>query len=240
MLITGGSRGIGSACAELFARKGYRIILNYHNSENQAMDLAYKLSREGADVLPFRADVSDCNQVKNMVEAGEKRFGTIDVLVSNAGISQQKLFTDITPEDWRNMMSVTVDAAYYCCRAVLPGMIRRKKGKIVLVSSIWGMVGASCEVHYSTAKAALIGLTKSLAKELGPSDINVNCVAPGIIDTDMNSQLDSETRKILAQETPLCRIGNPHEVAESIFFLSSEQSDFITGQVLSPNGGFVI
>ncbi|HPU58917.1 MAG TPA: SDR family oxidoreductase, partial [Candidatus Avimonas sp.] len=154
--------------------------------------------------------------------------------------SQQKLFTDITPEEWHRMMSVTVDAAFYCCQAVLPGMIRRQKGKIVLVSSIWGMVGASCEVHYSTAKAALIGLTKSLAKELGPSNINVNCVAPGIIETDMNSSLDSETREVLAQETPLGRFGTPWEIAEAVYFLASEKSDFITGQILSPNGGFVI
>ncbi len=138
------------------------------------------------------------------------------------------------------MMSVTVDAAFYCCRAVLPGMIRRKKGKIILISSIWGIVGASCEVHYSTAKAALIGMTKALAKELGPSNIQVNCVAPGIIDTDMNSTLDIKTQRELISETPMGRMGSPLEVAESIVFLSSDKADFITGQVLSPNGGFVI
>lgn len=240
VLITGGSKGIGSACAELFASKGYRIVLNYFSSEKQAADLAFRLSRQGADVLPFKADVSDFEQVKQMVEACERRFGAIDVLVSNAGISEQKLFADISPEDWRRMMAVTVDAAFYCCSAVLPGMLSRKKGKIVLVSSIWGMVGASCEVHYSAAKAALIGLTKSLAKELGPSNINVNCVAPGIIDTDMNSQLSAEDLEDLKQQTPLRRLGTPQQVAETIFFLACEKSDFITGQVISPNGGFVI
>ncbi|HHV50092.1 MAG TPA: 3-oxoacyl-ACP reductase FabG [Clostridiales bacterium] len=240
VLITGASRGIGSACAKVFAREGYNIILNFLSSESEALELAGELSKKGTEVLPFRADVSDFKQVKEMVEAGQRRFGKIDALICNAGISQQKLFTDITPEEWHRMMSVTVDAAFYCCQAVLPGMIRRQKGKIVLVSSIWGMVGASCEVHYSTAKAALIGLTKSLAKELGPSNINVNCVAPGIIETDMNSSLDSETREVLAQETPLGRFGTPWEIAEAVYFLASEKSDFITGQILSPNGGFVI
>ncbi len=240
VLITGASRGIGKAAAELFAQQGYRIILNYLNSEPSALKLAQDLMKQGVDVLPFRADVSNIEQVNRMVEAGEARFGNIDVLVSNAGRSQQKLFTEITPNEWRDMMSVTLDAAYYCCRAVLPGMIRHKSGKIVLISSIWGMVGASCEVHYSAAKAALIGMTKSLAKELGPSNIQVNCVAPGIIDTDMNAKLNQETRSFLIQDTPLGRIGTPHNVAEAILFLSSQKSDFITGQVLSPNGGFVI
>lgn len=240
VLITGASRGIGSACAKVFAREGYNIILNYLTSDSKALELSEELSKTGAEVLLFKADVSDFEQVREMVDAGQRRFGKIDALICNAGISQQKLFTDITPEEWHRMMSVTVDAAFYCCQAVLPGMIRRQKGKIVLISSIWGMVGASCEVHYSTAKAALIGLTKSLAKELGPSNINVNCVAPGIIDTDMNSNLDSETREILAEETPLGRFGTPEEVAESVYFLASEKSDFITGQILSPNGGFVL
>jgi 3-oxoacyl-[acyl-carrier protein] reductase len=240
VLITGASRGIGKAAAELFAQQGYRIILNYLNSEPSALKLAQDLMKQGVDVLPFRADVSNIEQVNRMVDAGEARFGNIDVLVSNAGRSQQKLFTEITPNEWRDMMSVTLDAAYYCCRAVLPGMIRQKSGKIVLISSIWGMVGASCEVHYSAAKAALIGMTKSLAKELGPSNIQVNCVAPGIIDTDMNAKLNQETRSFLIQDTPLGRIGTPHNVAEAILFLSSQKSDFITGQVLSPNGGFVI
>ncbi|HBT63310.1 MAG TPA: 3-oxoacyl-ACP reductase [Ruminococcaceae bacterium] len=240
VLITGASRGIGKAAAELFAQQGYRIILNYLNSEPSALKLAQDLMKQGVDVLPFRADVSNIEQVNRMVDAGEARFGNIDVLVSNAGRSQQKLFTEITPNEWRDMMSVTLDAAYYCCRAVLPGMIRQKSGKIVLISSIWGMVGASCEVHYSAAKAALIGMTKSLSKELGPSNIQVNCVAPGIIDTDMNAKLNQETRSFLIQDTPLGRIGTPHNVAEAILFLSSQKSDFITGQVLSPNGGFVI
>ncbi|MDD3693079.1 MAG: 3-oxoacyl-ACP reductase FabG [Oscillospiraceae bacterium] len=240
VLITGASRGIGKATAELFAREGYGLILNYNNSKEKALKLSERLTKTGSKVLVYQADVSKQQQVENMVSAGESFFGGIDILICNAGISQQQLFTEITPDEWRKMMSVTVDAAFYCCRAVLPGMIRRKKGKIVLISSIWGIVGASCEVHYSTAKAALIGMTKALAKELGPSNIQVNCVAPGIIDTDMNSTLDIKTRRELISETPMGRMGSPYEVAESIVFLSSDKADFITGQVLSPNGGFVI
>ena len=240
VLITGASRGIGRAAAEIFAAKGFSVILNYNNSEDKALGLTEKLTKLGADILPFRADVADPRQVNRMVMAGEKRFGGIDVLVCNAGRAEQLLFTDITPDQWRDMMAVTVDAAYYCCRAVLPGMIRNKRGKIVLVSSIWGIAGASCEVHYSTAKAALIGMTKALAKELGPSNIQVNCVAPGVIDTDMNRGLDTEARGMLERETPLGRLGTPREAADSIYFLASEQADFITGQVLSPNGGLVI
>ncbi|MDD2417714.1 MAG: 3-oxoacyl-ACP reductase FabG [Oscillospiraceae bacterium] len=240
VLITGASKGIGRATAELFGQHGYSLILNYNTSEAQALELADKLKNLGCDVLPYKADVTDREQVEQMVAAGEKEFGGIDILVSNAGKAEQCLFTDITPEQWREMMAVCVDAAYYCCRSVLPHMIRRHQGKIIFISSVWGMVGASCEVHYSTAKAALIGMTKSLAKELGPTNITVNCVAPGVIDTDMNSGLNAQTRKMLEQETPLGRIGTPLDVANSVLFLASEQADFITGQVISPNGGLTI
>lgn len=240
VLITGASRGIGRAAAEVFAENGFRLLLNYHRSEEAAKRLAEELAQKGADAMPYPADVTDGAQVARMVAAGEERFGGIDVLVSNAGIAKQRLFTDITPEEWHRMMAVHVDGAYHCCQSVLPGMIHRKQGKIVLVSSIWGLVGASCEVHYSAAKAALIGMTKALAKELGPSNIQVNCVAPGVIDTEMNTALDGPARAALAEETPLGRMGTPREVAQAIAFLSSPQADFITGQVLSPNGGFVI
>ena len=168
------------------------------------------------------------------------QFGHIDVLINNAGIAQQKLFTDVTETEWERLFCVNVTGVFHCCQAVMPGMIRRQRGKILNLSSIWGMTGASCEVAYSAAKAAVIGLSKALAKEVGPSGITVNCVAPGVIDTQMNASLDDETRAGLREETPLGVLGKPEDVANLLFFLASEQADFITGQVISPNGGFVI
>ncbi len=240
VLITGASRGIGRAAAELFAERGCRVLLNYHRSREAAEELERELTARGADVMAYGADVSDREQVERMAAACERRFGGADVLVCNAGIARQGLFTDLTPQEWREMMGVHVDGAFHCCRAVLPGMIRKKEGSIVLVSSVWGLTGASCEVAYSTAKAALIGMTKALAKEVGPSGIRVNCVAPGVVDTAMNAALDGETLASLREETPLGRLGTPREIAQAIAFLASPEASFITGQVLSPNGGFVI
>lgn len=240
VLITGASRGIGRAAAELFAERGCRVLLNYHRSREAAEELERELTARGADVMAYGADVSDREQVERMAAACERRFGGADVLVCNAGIARQGLFTDLTPQEWREMMGVHVDGAFHCCRAVLPGMIRKKEGSIVLVSSVWGLTGASCEVAYSTAKAALIGMTKALAKEVGPSGIRVNCVAPGVVDTAMNAALDGETLASLWEETPLGRLGTPREIAQAIAFLASPEASFITGQVLSPNGGFVI
>lgn len=240
VLITGASRGIGRAAAELFAERGYRVLLNYRRSKAAAEELERELAARGADVMAYGADVADRAQVYAMADACERRFGGVDVLVCNAGIARQGLFTDLTPEEWREMMEVHVDGAFHCCQAVLPGMIRKKEGSILLVSSIWGMTGASCEVAYSTAKAALIGMTKALAKEVGPSGIRVNCVAPGVVDTAMNAALDGETLASLREETPLGRLGTPREIAQAIVFLASPEASFITGQVLSPNGGFVI
>lgn len=240
VLITGASRGIGRAAAELFASRGFRVMLNYHHSRREAETLREKLTAGGADAAVYGADVADREQVQAMMEACRRRFGGVDVLVCNAGIARQGLFTDLTPEQWREMMGVHVDGAFHCCQAALPGMIRRQTGSIVLVSSIWGMVGASCEVAYSAAKAALIGMTKALAKEVGPSGVRVNCVAPGVVDTAMNAALDKDTLDALREETPLCRLGTPEEIARAIVFLASDEASFITGQVLSPNGGFVI
>ena len=240
VLITGASRGIGRAAAELFAERGCRVLLKYHRSREAAEELERELTARGADVMAYGADVSDREQVERMAAACERRFGGADVLVCNAGIARQGLFTDLTPQEWREMMGVHVDGAFHCCRAVLPGMIRKKEGSIVLVSSVWGLTGASCEVAYSTAKAALIGMTKALAKEVGPSGIRVNCVAPGVVDTAMNAALDGETLASLREETPLGRLGTPREIAQAIAFLASPEASFITGQVLSPNGGFVI
>ncbi|NLN87986.1 MAG: 3-oxoacyl-ACP reductase FabG [Syntrophomonadaceae bacterium] len=240
VLITGGSRGIGRASAQLFAQQGCNVAINYLHSQQAAMDLAAGLTGEGCQVITCQADVSSREQVAAMVGEVQERFGAIEILINNAGIAQQKMFTDITTEDWDAMLAVNVKGIFNCCQAVVPGMISRKQGKIINLASIWGLTGASCEVHYSTAKAAVIGFTKALARELGPSNIQVNCVAPGIIDTDMNASLLEDDRCRLIEATPLMRLGTPQDIAYALWFLASEQADFLTGQVLSPNGGFVI
>ena len=239
-LITGASRGIGRETALHFARNGYNVALNYLSNEERARDTLAHLKSTGCDAIAIRADVSNRRDVDEMVKTVCEKYGSVDVLVNNAGIAQQKLFTDISEGEWDRMFDVNVKGTFNCCQAVLPYMRHRKKGKIVNVSSIWGICGASCEVHYSASKAAIIGMTKALAKEVGPSSIQVNCVAPGVIQTDMNSALDDETIKALRDETPLGVIGMPSDVAQTVFFLASDASDFITGQVISPNGGFVI
>lgn len=235
VLITGGSRGIGSACAYEFTKKAYRVIVNY----NSSIEAAEKLREEiGAEII--RADISKACEVKKMVDEIHEKYGRIDVLVNNAGIAQQKLFTDITEEDWDRMFDVNIKGMYLVTKEVLPDMISMKKGKIINVSSMWGVTGGSCEVHYSASKAAVIGFTKALAKEVGPSGVNVNCVAPGVVETEMNSHLSEEDYKALCDETPMERIGKPEEVAKLIRFLADESSDFITGQVINIDGGMVI
>ena len=240
VLITGGSRGIGRATARLFAENGCNVAVNYRRSAREAEKLCGELRREGARAVAVQADVAVRADVDRMVDRIGREFGGVDVLVNNAGIAQQKLFTDITPAEWDRMLAVNLTGMFHCCQAVLPHMIHRKSGRIVNLSSMWGVTGGSCEVHYSAAKAGVIGLTKALAKELGPSHITVNCVAPGVIDTDMLAPLSASDRAALAGETPLMRLGTPLEVAHAIFFLASDHAAFITGQVLSPNGGLVI
>lgn len=238
-LITGGSRGIGAAIAAALARAGYAVAINYNHSAEAAEALAASLRAEGRAALPVQADVSDPAQVAAMFAAVERQLGAVSVLVNNAGIAQQKLFTDLSDADWRRMMGVHLDGAFYCCRAALPAMIRARYGRILNIASMWGQVGGSCEVHYSAAKAGLIGLTKALAKEEGPSGITVNCIAPGVVDTDMMASFSAEDRAALADETPVCRLGNADEVAAAAVFLCSSAAGFITGQVLGVNGGLV-
>ena len=240
VLITGASRGIGAATARAFAAEGYSVAINYLKSGDSAEALKAEISERGGYAEIFRADVADAASVNDMIRAVINKFGKIDVLVNNAGIAEQRLFTDITSVAWDRMISVNLTGVFNCIKAVLPGMISRKSGKIVNVSSIWGITGASCEVHYSAAKAAVIGLTKALAKEVGPSNIQVNCVAPGVIDTEMNASLTEADRMAITEETPLGRIGTAEEVASAILYLASPKAGFITGQVLSPNGGVVI
>lgn len=236
-LVTGASRGIGNAIARQLAADGFRVIVNYYASKKEAEALVSELNaRHPVNCTALRADVSDRGQVEKMFAAA----GEIDVLVNNAGIAQQKLFSDITEQDWDRMFGVDVKGIFHCCQCALPYMIHQKRGKIINISSMWGQVGASCEVHYSAAKAAVIGLTKALAKEVGPSGIQVNCVAPGVIQTEMNAWLDEDTISELKEETPLGTIGAAEDIAAAVSFLAGEKSGFITGQVLGVNGGMII
>ena len=240
VLITGGSRGIGAATARLFARRGWGVAVGYHQSEAQAQALAAELSDQGVPALAVRADVADSAQVARMVDNVLENFCQLDILICSAGVSHQGLISQIDENQWRRLFAVNVDGVHHCCRAVLPHMLERKSGSIVTVSSMWGQVGASCEAAYSAAKGAVIAYTKALAKELGPSNIRVNCVAPGVIDTEMNGHLTQDDLAALADETPLGRIGTPREAAAAIAFLASDEASFLTGQVVAPNGGLVV
>lgn len=239
-LISGGSRGIGAACVRAFAQDGYAVVFLYNRSAGKAEALVQALRSEGRDVTAYPCDVSDPQQVAATVADILRTYRRIDVLVNCAGIAHIGLFTDMTEDEWDRLFAVNVRSAFSLTKAVLPWMISARKGSIVNVSSMWGEVGASCEVAYSATKAALIGLTKALAKEVGPSGVRVNCVTPGVIDTDMNAQLTEDDRAALADETPLGRIGSPEEVAKAILFLCGEGASFITGQVLGVSGGLVI
>lgn len=240
VLITGAATGIGRSTAELMAAMGCQVVLACNQSFREGLAFARALSEMGLSAVAMKADVSRREEVDAMFAQIERLYGGVDILINNAGVAQQKLFTDITAEDWAAMIGVNLTGVFHCTQAALPYMIRQKRGSIVNVSSIWGLCGASCEVHYSAAKAGVIGLTKALAKEVGPSHITVNCVAPGVIDTEMNGGLDSEALAALAEETPLGRIGTAEEVAESVWFLAGGGAPFLTGQVIQPNGGIVI
>jgi len=239
-LITGGSRGIGAACVRAFAEDGYAVAFLYNRSEEKAQVLVKSLRAEGHDAAAYQCDVANPAQVKAVVSDILRTYRRIDALVNCAGIAHIGLFSDMTEDEWDHLFAVNVRSVFSVTKAVLPGMISRQKGAIVNVSSMWGEVGASCEAAYSATKAAIIGLTKALAKEVGPSGVRVNCVTPGVIDTDMNAQLTDEDRAALADETPLGRIGTAEEVAKTILFLCGEGASFITGQVLGVSGGLVI
>jgi len=238
-LITGASGGIGRSLVRAYAAAGYRVAIHYWQNRRGAQEAQREAIAVGAAAACFQADLSDGEQARRMAAQAADELGEISHLINNAGHSEQQLFTEIREEEWKHMFAVHVHGAYYCCQSVLPAMIRQKEGVIINISSIWGTVGASCEVHYSAAKAALVGMTKALAKELGPSGIRVNAIAPGIIDTRMNTDLIPEALDALAKGVALGRLGHPEEVAALALFLSGEGASYITGQILGADGGFL-
>lgn len=231
VLITGGSRGIGAACVRRFAAEGFEVYFNYASN-----DLAARKIMEETGAQGFKCNVANSISVKKMINM----IGGVDILVNNAGISRINLFTDISEKEWDEVFDVNMKGMFLVTKEVLPHMIHSKYGRIINISSMWGISGGSCEVHYSASKAAVIGFTKALAKEEGPSGITVNCVAPGVIRTEMNAQLDDEAMAELAAETPLMRLGTPEEVANAVYFLASDDASFITGQVLCTDGGITV
>ena len=239
VLITGASRGIGLATAKLFAAKGHPTVLNYNRSREPALETTREINASGGIALAVKADVSQPDEVAAMFREVKEQLGGVDILVNNAAVARQSLFTDVSYDEWKNTFAVNVDGMFLCCQEALPHMLQRHSGSIINLSSMWGQVGASCEVLYSAAKSAVIGLTKALAQEVGPSGIRVNCVAPGVIDTEMNSHLSPDDLRALVDNTPLMRLGTPEEVAGAIYFLASDNASFIAGQVICPNGGYI-
>lgn len=234
VLITGGSRGIGAACVRAFAKNNYRVFFLYKCSTNDAMALEKETGTRG-----FKCDITSAGEVDSVYSEINKEC-KIDIIVNNAGISQIKIFQDITEQDWDAMFNVNIMGAFIVTKRFVNDMINKKSGRIINISSMWGEEGGSCEVHYSASKAAVIGFTKALAKELGPSGITVNCVSPGVIDTEMNSHLSSDDMECLKEETPVMRIGKAEEIADAVLYLASDSSGFITGAVLPVNGGMIM
>ncbi|MBE6749750.1 MAG: glucose 1-dehydrogenase [Ruminococcaceae bacterium] len=240
VLITGSSKGIGAATAILFAQKGYNVVINYNDSYESASLLCRSLVSNGYSVMTHKANVANKLEVELMVKETLYKFGSLDILVNNAGISQQAVITETSEIDFDRIIDVNLKGVFNCCKSVIPSMVSRQSGKIINISSMWGQVGASCEVAYSASKAGVIGLTKALAKELAPSGITVNAIAPGLIETSMNSNLTIEELSDFVNEIPLGRMGSADEIAAAIEFLASDKADYITGQVLGINGGYVI
>ena len=228
------------AAALALAAAGCRVAVCWHTRQEDARQVCREIAGQGGTAAPFELEVQSEASVAALFQNVRTSLGEPDILVNNAGIAEQKLFTDVTAAEWDEMMAVHVRGAFLCCKAALPHMIRQKWGRIINISSMWGQVGASCEVPYSAAKAALIGMTKALAKEEGPSGVTVNCIAPGAVDTEMMAGFSAQDKAALCEETPLCRLGTPQDIAAAVAFLASEQAGFVTGQVLGVNGGFVV
>lgn len=237
-IVTGGAKGIGKSIVEMLANLKFNVVFSYNTSETEAFGLRNHLNNNGFIVDCIKTNVTNHADVKCLVSHTLNKFGNIDVLINNAGISEHKVFQDISDDDWNNMLNTNLTSAFYTIQEVLPNMIKNKCGCIINISSIWGMVGASCEVHYSVAKAGMDGLTKSLAKELGPCNIRVNSVAPGCIMTDMNKNLADEEISELKNDIPLCKLGNPVDVSKCVKWLVEDE--YTTGQIISPNGGWII
>ncbi len=237
-IVTGGAKGIGRAIVKEMAKKGINVVINYNTSKEQAKKLQRELTDNGYKVEIYKADVSKREEVKELIEFAKKQFGDIDILVNNAGIDHFKLFTEITDDDWSNVIQTNLTSVFYTTQEAVKNMLKNKKGCIINISSIWGITGASCEVAYSVSKAGIDGLTKSLAKELGPSNIRVNSVAPGIILTDMNRNLTNEEIEEVDSQIPMGRFGTPEEIAKCVSWLIEDT--YTTGQIISPNGGWVI
>jgi 3-oxoacyl-[acyl-carrier protein] reductase len=240
VLVTGASGAIGSAIALAFAGEGDNVVLGCRSGLKAAQNLCAEIEKRGGRALAVAADIAREEEVEMLFAAAEKVFGPVQVLVNNAGIAQQKLFGSLSAQEWDDMFAVHVRGAFLCSRRALPSMIRQKDGCILNIASMWGQVGASCESHYAAAKAALMGLTKSLAKEEGPSGVRVNCIAPGAIGAGMSAQLAEDDKKALCEEIPLGYLGKPEDVAAAAVFLASEGARYITGQVLGVNGGMVV
>lgn len=238
-LVTGASRGIGAAVAVALAEKGMDVAVHYHQNRTGAEQTAARCRALGVHAQLFACDISQSAAVARMCAEIRNRLGAPLILVNNAGVDAFGLLTDTTDAEWRRVMGTDLDGVFYCCRALIPGMVHEKYGRIVNISSMWGVAGASCEAAYSAAKAGVIGLTKALARELGPSGITVNAVAPGVIRTDMNARHSAETMAALCEETPLGRIGEPQDVAAAVAFLASERAGFITGQIIGADGGYL-
>ena len=238
VLITGAAKGIGKKIAENLAIDGYQVVINYNQSEESAQKMQSKLQEKGCEIAIYKADISKQEEVIKLVDFTIKKYKNIDVLINNAGIDSMELFTDITAEEWKRIMDTNLNSVFYMTQEVVKHMLKRKEGSIINISSIWGIVGASCEVAYSVSKAGIDAMTKSLAKELGPSNIRINSIAPGIIDTDMNKNLTKEEKEEIVKEIPLGRIGRPEDICPCIRWLIEDK--YTTGQIISPNGGWVV